>query len=115
MDDRLEKALAFSNYRITIENRRIALKRRFETMIVVHHNDGVFTADSTTIGFAATLLLGGHTEAILIDTRGNTIQVNDLLVFKDKLMNAYFMATNEYSVDLAKLATARNVKKVMDW
>jgi hypothetical protein len=84
-------------------------------MLVVHHTNGVFCADSATIGFVAVLISDGHTDSILVDSRGNTVQIDDLADLKTNLMSAYFAATNEYSIEMAKLAKARNVKKAMDW
>jgi hypothetical protein len=115
MDDRLEKALAFSQYRKSIENRKKALTRRFKNMLVVNHTNSTFCADAATIGFVTALLADGHTESILVDDRGNTVQIDDLADLKTNLMSAYFAATNEYSIEMAKLAKARNVKKAMDW
>jgi hypothetical protein len=115
MDERLEKALAFSNYRITIENKRIALKRRFAAMLVVHNNNGMFLADAATISFVATLLEAGHTDSVLIDQKDAPIEVTDLPTFKAELIDVYYKATNEYASEMKKLSTARNVKKAMDW
>lgn len=115
MDERLERALSFSKYRITIENRRKALRRRFETMIVVHKNNGMFTADSETLAFVDALINSGHNDAVLIDLKANPIDVNDLKEFKEELITKYFEATNEYSTEMKKLAKARDVKKAMDW
>jgi len=115
MDERLEKALAFSKYRVTIENRRKALKRRFETMLVVHNNNGMFCADPATIAFVKTLVDAGHADAIVIDTKSVPIQIDALKAFYEELENAYFEATNEYSTEMKKLATARDVKKAMEW
>jgi hypothetical protein len=115
MDERLEKALAFSNFRATIENRRTAIRRRFETMLIVHHDNGMFRADTTTISFIDTLIQEGHLDATLIDEKYNPIDVTDLAELKSKLVNAYFAATNEYSSELKSLAKARDVKKAMDW
>lgn len=115
MDERLEKALAFSKYRVTIENKRKALKRRFETMLVVHENNGMFRADQSTISFVASLLSDAHNDAILIDTKSLPIEIDNLNELYSKLMSAYFEATNEYSTEMKKLSIARNVKKAMDW
>ena len=115
MDERLEKALAFSKYRVTVENRRKALRRRFETMLVVHKNNGMFRADQDTISFVEALVSNGHKDAVMIDTKLNPIDVDDLEAFRDELLNAYFAATNEYSAEMKKLAKARDVKKAMDW
>lgn len=115
MDQRLEKALAFSNYRITIENRRKALKRRFESMIVVHYGGGMFKADQPTINFVSTLLQRGHKDSILIDEKGNPVEITDLVELLDTLFDAYFKATNEYSSETKTLAKARDIKKAMNW
>lgn len=116
MDERLEKALAFSNYRITIENRRIALKRRFESMLCIYYNKGMFYADEKTIGFVSTMIQSGHTtDIVILDANLIPIDIDDLLVFKELLMDAYFTATNKYSSEMKKLNKARNIKKVLDW
>ena len=115
MDERLERALAFSKYRMTIENRRKALARRFETMTIVHMNNGMFQADQSTISFVTTLINAGHSDAVLIDARGNPIDIDNLADLKEELLNAYFAATNELSSEMKKLAKARDVKKAMDW
>lgn len=115
MDERLEKALTFSNYRITIENKRVALKRRFETMLVVHNNNGQFLADAATISLVAVLLDAGHNEGVLIDQKSMPVEVDDLTTFKTTLLDAYYKATNEYVTEMKKLSKARTVKKAMDW
>jgi hypothetical protein len=114
MDERLEKALAFSNYRVTIDNRKKAIKRRYETMSVVYYNDGVFVADPQTISFIGTLSVdsGGAT---VLDEKDRPIDIPDLLAFKQTLLEAYHTAMNEYADEMKKLAKARDVKKAMDW
>jgi len=115
MDERLERALAFSQYRATIENRRTALLRRFEAMTTVHFNNGVFTADKETVAFVATMITVGHNDAVLMDNKNNPIEIEDLEEFQTRLLDAYFEATNEYSSEMKKLKKARDVKKAMNW
>lgn len=115
MDERLEKALAFSNYRATIENRRTALKRRFETMCILHYNQGMFIANDVTIAFVSALIANENADAIMIDVKENPIKINNLKEFYAQLLNTYFIAVNEYSVEITTLNKARNVKKVMNW
>lgn len=115
MDERLEKALAFSNYRATVENRRKALRRRFEGMTVVHKNNGMFTANPTTIAFVGQLVSAGFKDGVLIDDKNNPIQIDDLSEFFETLTTTYFTATNEFFFESTKLNKARDVKKVMDW
>lgn len=115
MDDRLEKALAFGKYRATIENRRKALQRRFDSMLTVHHGNGMFIANQETIAFVDSLINDGMKDAIMIDVNKVPVDVEDLSTFRQELINAYFAATNEYSSEMKKLAKARDVKKAMDW
>ena len=115
MDTRLEKALAFSNYRKANENRRIALARRLEAMMVVHYNNGMFKADHTTISFIKALIDHGTSDSFVLDSKNNPIIISDLEDFLKTLMNIYFAAMNEYADEMNKLAKARNVKRAMDW
>ena len=115
MDERLERALEFSNYRITIENQRANIKRRYDTMIVVHHNNGSFKADSETISFVSALIQAKTKSAVILDQKGNPIEIEDLKVFLDGLIEAYHQATNEFLGEHKKLARARNIKKAMNW
>ena len=114
MDERLEKALAFSNYRVTIDNRKKAIKRRYETMSVVYYKDGVFVADPHTISFVTALSIDNES-AVILDEKDRPIDVDDLLAFKQQLLETYHTAINEYSSEMKKLAKARDVKKAMDW
>jgi len=115
MDERLEKALAFSNYRITIENQRRAIMRRFETMLVVHYQNGMFLADKETIAFVEALLRSGNKDAIVLDQKNIPVDITNLEDFLKTLTTKYFEAVNEYSTEYKKLAKARNVKKAMNW
>jgi len=115
MDERLERALEFSNYRITIENQRANLKRRYETMMVVHYANASFRADSDTIAFVGALIQAKTKSAVILDQKGNPTEIEDLKEFQKELIEAYHKATNEYLSEHRKLARARNIKKAMNW
>jgi len=115
MDERLERALEFAKYRTTIENQRANLKRRFKAMCTVHHSNGVFTADQTTIAFVAALISNNTKNAVVVDKKDNPIEVKDLKEFQALLIDTYMQATNEYASEHQKLAKARNIKKAMNW
>lgn len=115
MDERLERALEFANYRITIENQKATAQRRLNTMLVFHYNNGVFSADSTTISFVAALIAAGIQTSIVLDNKNNPIEIENLKEFQDQLISTYHIALNEYATEHQKLARARNIKKAMDW
>ncbi len=115
MDERLEKALDFANYRITLSNQKSTLKQRALVLQTVHYNNGVFHADPTTISFVKTLIDKGKTFSIILDTKENPIEITDLADFLEALLSAYTESINEYKVQLDKIKKARNIKTLMDW
>lgn len=115
MDERLEKALDFSNYRLTIETQKRNLKARLEALQTFMYNNGTWRADTNTIAFVHALIASGNTEAIIQDSRGNPVIVSDLSDFFTHLISTYNQSMNEFSIESGKLAKARNIKKIMDW
>ena len=56
MDERLEKALDFSNYALTINNQKRNIRNRVAQLQIIHHLGGVFIANHETIAFIKTLI-----------------------------------------------------------
>ena len=115
MDERLEKALEFANYRITLGNQKRTLKQRTQVLQTVHYSKGVFFADHVTISFVKTLLDSGKEDSIIVDTKENPIHIENLKEFLDTLISVYTEAMNEYKVQSDKIKKARNIKSLMDW
>jgi hypothetical protein len=115
MDERLEKALEFANYRITLSNRKRDIKARMIFLQTLHHKSGTFIANEILIGFVDTLLRNGKKSAVIVDTNDNPIEIDDLEEFNDLLISAYIEASNEYKVQMDKVVKSRNIKKIMDW
>lgn len=115
MDERLERALEFANYRITLSNQKRNIRTRMQILQTVHYANGSFIADPSTIGFINALITTGKKSSIVIDTKDSPIQIDDLSEFLDILIEAYTEASNEYKVQIDKINKARNIKKLMDW
>jgi|TARA_B110000908_G_scaffold156592_1_gene195913 hypothetical protein len=115
MDERLSKALEFSNYALTINNQKRNIRNRVAQLQIVHYLGGVFLANHETIAFIKTLIDLEHKSSIVIDSKQNPISVKSLKELLDKLLNAYTSATTEFDIENEKLKKARNIKKVMDW
>lgn len=114
-DDRLERALEFSNYVATMSNQKENIKNRVAQLQLVHYNGGTFKADPTTISFIKTLMDLGHTDAILFDSKQNPVNVKNLKTLLEDLVSAYFSAAQEFDVEYSKMRKARSIKKIMDW
>lgn len=115
MDERLQKALEFSNYNLTFTNQKQSIKNRVKQIQIVHHNGGVFSAQPALISFVKTLLDIGKEDGVLIDEKENPIEIKNLQDFFDTLISAYTSATTEYENEYNKLKKMRSIKKIMDW
>lgn len=110
MDERLEKALEFSKYRVSLFNQKENIKLKMETMLLYGFNRGVFKAAPDLISFIKTMVDLGKETMVLIDNNGNPIEIPDLNAFNDELIGRYIEATNFYHIEYNKLTKARNIK-----
>ena len=115
MDERLQKALDFSNYTATLNNQKQNIKNRFKQLQIVHHSGGVFLADQQTISFVKNMIDLEYTKGVLIDSKDNPVYINDFNELLEKLTSSYFDATTEYEAEYAKIRKSRNIKSMMDW
>jgi len=114
MDERLEKALAFSNYMVTLNNQRRALKEKFLNDCVFYQAGGSFTITKELINFCKLLIdQGNDEEVILIDDNDLPVEIANMKEFFLKVINIYFSATNSYFSEYQKLKTNRTIEKMV--
>lgn len=113
MQEQLEKALEFSNYRQTLNIRRKTLKEKIEGQLTYGHNGGIFKIDRNLLTFVEILNSKGRKTAILLDINDNPILIEDLEEFKDEIFDRYFTATNEYYEEYQSLKKSRSVEKLI--
>jgi len=114
MDERLEKALEFSNYMVTLNNQRRALKEKFLNDCVFYQTGGSFTVTKELINFCKFLIDAGNDEdIILVDDNDLPIEISDVKDFSSKIVNVYFSATNSYFSEYQKLKTNRTIEKMV--
>ena len=116
MDDRLKKALEFSNYRHSFSTQRKTLKEKIEARLTYGHNGGIFKIDRSLIAFVQMLLDQGRTDDVpLIDINDNPILIKDLNVFRDEIFDRYFTTTLEYYEQYESLKKQRSVEKLIGY
>lgn len=115
MDDRLQKALEFSKYRISLFNRKEDLKIKVNNMLIHAHNGGIFKSTQELISFVKLLLDENTSTVVLIDQNGNPIEIQDLRSFFDDMLGKYFEATNYYHTEYSKLRNARSVNSIYEF
>lgn len=113
MDDRLEQALTYANYKATVFQQKQNLKLQLENLLTYAHNGGLFRVTDHLIAFVDVLVRKGLKEVVLLDSRENPVKVLDLVAFQDDIISLYFEATNEYLVNYDKIRKARSVSGVV--
>jgi hypothetical protein len=115
MDERLQKALEFSNYRQTLSIQRKQLKEKIDARLTYGFNGGIFKIDRSLLTFVQMLLDQGRTTDVpLLDSNENPILVNNLEAFRDEILDRYFTSTYEYYEEYQKLKQSRSVEKLLD-
>ena len=115
MDERLEKALEFSKYRIALVNRKEDLKIKVNNLLLYAHNGGMFRVSQELISFVKLVLDQGKLRVVLIDDNKNPIEISDLQKFFDDIFSRYFEATNLYHAEYSKLRAARSVSSIYEF
>jgi len=115
MDERLQAALDFSNYRQTLAIQRNTLRERIEGKLTYGHSGGIFKIDRTLLAFVQMLIDQGRTENVpLIDQNENPILIPDLPKFRDEILDRYFTSTYEYHEEYEKIKSSRTVEKLLN-
>ena len=115
MDERLEKALDYSNFRMILSTRQTNLKTLMENRLNLSYQGGFFKIDKEMLSFLGVLLINGHTETVVIDVNDIPIKIDDLDDFAKKASETYGNAMEDYYESYKKLDEAREIRKVIDW
>ena len=114
MDERLEKALDFSNFRLSLHNQKQNIKNILNDKLILYHNKGQFTINSELLCFLKIFIEQNKDSCILLDNMDNPIKIVNLNKFFDEALSIYFSSINEYYTEFEKLNRARNIKKLLD-
>lgn len=115
MEEQLQKALDFSNYRQSFSIQRKTLKEKIDAKLTYGTNGGIFKIDRSLITFVQMLIDQGRTSGVpLLDINDNPILIDDLNQFKDEIMDRYFASTLEYYEQYQELKKSRSVEKLID-
>jgi hypothetical protein len=114
MDERLEKALEFSNYMTTLNNQKRIIREQFLEDCVHYINGGKFAVNRELVTFCQTLVNNGQPSAVLIDDNETPIEVTDLEKFLDDILDIYFTTTNQYLDKYNEIKTNRTIEGLVD-
>lgn len=112
MDDRLNNALAFANYRLTLQVQRQNIEARVSAALLVSYQNAIFKATHELISFVG-LRTMRNDPVIVDDNSGNTIKIENSNEFLTALINAYDSAMALKQAEQQKLKAARTTAKIV--
>jgi len=113
MDDKkLNEALAFANYRLTLQVQRQNIEARVEAALLVSCNGAIFKATQSLINFVSLRVI--RNEQILVeDNSTNVIVIEDGNNFLKILLDAYDSAMQLKQEEQKRLKSARSTAKIV--
>ena len=115
MQEQLDKALEFANYRQSFAIQRKTLKEKIDADLTYGVNGGIFKINRELINFVQMLLSVDRTEGVvLLDVNDNPILIENLADFKDIILDRYTTSTLEYYEEYQKLKKSRSVEKLIE-
>jgi hypothetical protein len=115
MDERLEKALDFSNFMVTMNNQKRLLKEKYFEDLLYYTNGCQFSVTKELITFVGLLVDKGVEEAVLTDDNDIPTNISNLETFYDDILDVYFTASNNYFAEYEKIKSNRSVEKLVDY
>jgi len=115
MDERLEKALEFSNYMTTLSNQKRILKERFIEDSFYYYKGCQFTVNRELITFVNLLVEKDNDSIVLIDDNDIPVSIDNTESFLQDLFDVYFSSSNDYLAEYNKLKTKRKVEALVDY
>ena len=114
MDDRLQKALDFSNFVETQNNqKRIFLKQLKENLIHYTHGHQI-TITQQLISFCQSCIQLQQEVLWLLDDNNIPFEVKDLQAFTDEILRVYIFAMRKYTNDYSEIKKNRSVEGLVD-
>jgi hypothetical protein len=112
--ERLAKALDFSNTMQTFNLAKNNLKVKTQNLLSYSTNGGTFRVTQELIAFVNIAVTSGKSSLILLDKNDIPIQIDDTEKFLEDISSLYFEVINEYYNDYQKLRSSRKIEKVLE-
>jgi hypothetical protein len=112
MDKRVSEALAFANYKLTLQVQRQNIDARVATAMLVSSQGAIFKTTQELISFVELHVRLGL-ELFVEDHSGNVIKIENTQEFLTLLTDAYMSAMQFKHAEQQKLKAARSTAKIV--
>ena len=89
MDERLEKALDFSNYMLTLNNQKRLLAQKYQEELIHFYDGSQFTVTRELITFVSAMVSVNQDEVVITDDNNIPCLVEELENFYSEIINKY--------------------------
>lgn len=115
MDERLEKALDFSNYMLTLNNQKRLLAEKYQEELIHFYNGSQFTLTRELITFVSAMVSADQDEVVITDDNNIPCMIEDLSEFYSEIINKYTSASNSYYTSYVNLKKNRSIEKLVNY
>jgi hypothetical protein len=115
MDERLEKALDFSNYMLTLNNQKRLLAEKYQEELMHFYSGSQFTLTRELITFVSAMISADQDEVVITDDNNIPCMITNLESFYEDIISAYTTASNDYYTAYADLKKNRSVEKLVNY
>lgn len=114
MDEKLQKALEFSNYRQTLNSQLQKARIRSENALIFAKNGGSFKVNQELICFLDYLIRSDQHTSVLLDSNNIPVLIENIPEFFEEISSRYFESLNDYLREYQTIRKTRNVKSLLD-
>ena len=114
MDERLAKALEFSNFLETQNNQKRIFLAQYKENIIHYTHGNKFTVTQELINFCHTLSCIYPIRAVILDDNNIPVIINDINEFTKELIGVYVFASRKYAADYETIKQNRSVHGLVD-
>lgn len=115
MDERLKKALDFSNYMQTLNNQKRLLLEKYQEDLICFYNGSQFTITRELITFVNAMISTNQSDIVIIDDNNIPCMIEDAENFYVDIIDTYTAASTNYHSAYTTLKTNRSVGKLVNY
>lgn len=114
MDERLKKALDFSNYMVTLNNQKRLLREKYFEDLIYFYNGCQFTITKELITFIGFMLEAGNDNNVVItDDNDIPCKLENVSDFYTSILDVYFTASNKYFTEYESIKKKRKIESLV--
>ena len=114
MDERLEKALEFSNFLETQNNQKRIFLKQYKNNLIHYANGNKISVTMELISFCKSMLELDQESIVLLDDNNTPFDVQNLKEFTRELLGVYTFASRKYLYDYNKIKKNRSIQGLVD-